>query len=63
MDERLRIEFEELVLTWSSGTAHLSSPTKLVEHPAYRQIIGLGLDVLPLLLRDLAESGRFWFRR
>lgn len=60
-DEGLRVAFEELVLSWSSATAHLSSPTKLVEHPAYRQIIGLGPAVLPLMLRDLAENGRFWF--
>ena len=60
-DEGLRVAFEELALSWSSGTAHLSSPAKLVEHPAYRQIIGLGPAVLHLLLRDLEKSGRFWF--
>lgn len=60
-DEGLRVAFEELALAWSSGTGHLSSPTSLVQHPAYRQIIGLGPAVLPLLLRDLAENGRFWF--
>jgi hypothetical protein len=60
-DEGLRVAFEELALSWSSGTAHLSSPARLVEHPAYRQIIGLGPAVLPLILRDLAETGRFWF--
>ncbi len=60
-DEGLRVAFEELALAWSAGTAHLSSPMKLVEHPAYRQIIGLGPAVLPFILRDLAETGRFWF--
>lgn len=60
-DEGLRVVFEELVLSWSAATAHLSSPTKIIEHPAYRQIIGLGPAVLPLLLRDLAENRRFWF--
>lgn len=60
-DAGLRVAFEELVLAWSSGTAHLSSPTKLVEHPAYRQIIGLGPAALPLILRDLVERHRFWF--
>jgi hypothetical protein len=60
-DEGLRVAFEELVASWSSATAHLSSPSKLMEHPSYRQIIGLGASVLPFLLRDLAESGRFWF--
>src|SRR5215213_466238 len=54
-DEGLRVAFEELALSWSSATAHLSSPTKLVEHSAYRQIIGLGPAVLPFILRDLAE--------
>lgn len=61
VEEGLTVAFEELVHSWSSTTAHLSSPTKLVEHPAYRQIIGLGPAVLPLILRDLADSGRFWF--
>jgi hypothetical protein len=60
-DEGLRVAFEELALAWSSATAHLSSTTRLVEHPAYRQIIGLGPAVLPLMLRDLQETGRFWF--
>jgi hypothetical protein len=60
-DEGLRVVFEELALSWSSATAHLSSPAKLVEHPAYRQIIGLGPAVLPLLLRDLVQTHRFWF--
>lgn len=61
VDDDLRNTFEELAQTWSSQTAHLSSPLKLMEHPAYRQIIGLGPAVLPLLLRDLAETHRFWF--
>ncbi|HVR39959.1 MAG TPA: hypothetical protein VMU84_12755 [Thermoanaerobaculia bacterium] len=60
-DEGLRVAFEELAQSWSSGTAHLSSPAKLIEHPAYRQIIGLGPAVLPLMLQDLAQNHRFWF--
>ena len=60
-DEGVRVAFEELALSWSSATAHLSSPAKLIEHPAYRQIIGLGPAVLPLILRDLAHTNRFWF--
>ena len=61
VDEGLRVAFEELALIWSSETAHLSSPTKLIEHPAYRQIIGLGSAVLPLMLLDLSAHRRFWF--
>ncbi len=61
IDDGLRVAFEELALAWSQGTSHLSSPARLIEHPAYRQIIGLGPAVLPLVLRDLEERGRFWF--
>ena len=61
IDEGLRRSFEELVLAWGTGTAHLSAPAKLIEHPAYRQIIGLGPSVLPLILADLEVSQRFWF--
>lgn len=61
IDDGIRIAFEELALAWSAGTSHLSSPSKLIEHPAYRQIIGLGPAVLPLVLLDLEQSGRFWF--
>ena len=61
VDEGLAVAFEELAQIWASETAHLSSPLKLMEHPAYRQIVGLGAAVLPLLLRDLVESHRFWF--
>lgn len=61
LDDGIQVAFEELVTTWSAATAHLSSPLKLIEHPAYRQLIGLGPAVLPLILRDLAETRRFWF--
>jgi hypothetical protein len=61
IDEGLKVAFEELALSWSTDTAHLSSPIKLMKHPAYQRIIGLGPPVLPLILKDLAESGRFWF--
>jgi hypothetical protein len=61
IDEGLAFAFEELAQTWAVETAHLSSPLKLMQHSAYRQIIGLGPAVLPLLLRDLAATRRFWF--
>jgi hypothetical protein len=30
-------------------------------HPAYQEIIRLGPDVVPLLLRDLADNHTHWF--
>jgi hypothetical protein len=61
VDEGLKGAFDELALSWSTDTAHLSSPIKLMKHPAYQRIIALGAPVLPLILRDLSENGRFWF--
>jgi hypothetical protein len=35
--------------------------TAASEHPAYQEIIGLGPDVVPFLLRDLEKTQRHWF--
>jgi hypothetical protein len=34
----------------------------LAEHPAYRQIIRMGPDVVPWLLRELEQEPDHWFR-
>ena len=31
-------------------------------HPAYREIISMGQEVVPLLLRDLEANQTHWFR-
>jgi hypothetical protein len=30
-------------------------------HPAYQQIIGMGVDALPLILRELEREPDHWF--
>jgi hypothetical protein len=54
-------DFERLSAQWHDETGHLSNLTKMVGHPAYQQIIGLGPDVLPLLLRSLEQAPDHWF--
>lgn len=46
---------------WKAETAHVSSTTRLVLHPAYQAIIGMGPDVVPLLLRELERRVDNWF--
>jgi hypothetical protein len=46
---------------WERETRHLSSPTQKVMHPSYQAILGMGRDVVPLMLRDLAHHRREWF--
>ena len=53
--------FARLAAQWRSETAMLSSVTEMAMHPAYQAIIGLGPEVVPLLIRDLAGQPSHWF--
>ena len=59
--ESLEDRFQRLAARWRSETAHYSSSTRMAEHPAYQEIIALGLPVVPLLLADLARQPDHWF--
>jgi len=59
--ESLRGEFRKHSKIWRDETAFTSSVSDIVLHPSYQRIIGLGGEVLPLILRELEKSPRFWF--
>ena len=52
--------FHDLVERWRNETGHLSSVTRMVLHPSYLRIIGLGRGGLPLILRELRERPDHW---
>lgn len=54
-------QFQDLVATWRKETAFVSSVDRMVLNSAYLQIIGLGPDVIPLLLRELQREPNHWF--
>ena len=54
-------EFEQLAAEWKQETAHLSSPNMIAEHRAYQEIIGMGQEAIPLILRDLQQTQAQWF--
>ena len=54
-------EFEHLASEWKRETAHLSSLTMIVEHHAYQEIIGMGKEAIPMILRDLTGPQAQWF--
>src|ERR1700693_5276062 len=54
--------FLELVATWKRERGPHSASSRLAEHPAYQQIISMGPDVVPLLLRELEREPDHWFR-
>jgi hypothetical protein len=46
---------------WKAQRGHESSTMKTVMLPAYQKIIGMGLDAVPLLLRELEGNIDNWF--
>jgi hypothetical protein len=57
----LEQRFRSLAAEWEEETGHLSAVTQIAMHPAYQQIIGMGPEVVPLILADLARTGSHWF--
>lgn len=53
--------FQELADRWREETEFNSAISALYMHPAYQEIVGMGPDVLPLLLEDLAATRTDWF--
>ena len=53
--------FKSLASEWREDTKVVSSMTAIITHPAYLRIIGLGPDVLSLVLRDLEATNAHWF--
>jgi hypothetical protein len=53
--------FRRLAAAWQEAVAFHSSSTLRHNHPAYREIVGLDLPVVPLLLRDLEQNHAHWF--
>jgi hypothetical protein len=60
-DACLQARFEILAKWWRADTISLSSPTRKLAHPAYQEIIGLGMGVVPYILEDLRNTGCDWF--
>ena len=57
----MQAEFDRLSGKWKRETAHLSSPTMIAEHRAYREVVGMGLVSIPLILQDLQNAPAMWF--
>ena len=60
-DPRIEQKFIRLRDEWKSQRGPVSSTTKVVMHPAYQTIIGMGIDAVPLLLRELETNLDQWF--
>ena len=45
---------------WKADTEFLSDAGKIINHPAFKAIIGLGQQVVPLMLHDLEHQPSLW---
>jgi hypothetical protein len=53
-------QFQGLAESWRTGTQWFSSLDDIAAHPAYRQIIAMGRDVLPILLEEMRLRPDHW---
>ncbi|MBI3862759.1 MAG: hypothetical protein HY290_12790 [Planctomycetia bacterium] len=53
--------FRALVQEWKSRPSHSSCVEEMAMDMAYQQIIGLGMDAVPLLLAELNREPDHWF--
>ena len=58
--ETVEQRFRRLEAVWESETRFLSDAHKIIEHPAFQEIIALGEAVIPFMLRDLEKGPRQW---
>lgn len=56
----LESKFRMLADRWRKETRHSSSVNRMAMHPAYQQIVGMGRDALPLILRELEITRGHW---
>jgi hypothetical protein len=60
-DKSTSRRFDQLVRTWLAERDLTASISDIVLHPAYQQIIGMGPEAVPLLLRELERKPDHWF--
>ena len=55
--ETVEQRFQRLKDEWDAATAHHSNPSIIMGHAAMRAIVAMGMEVVPVILRDL-QAGR-----
>lgn len=58
---KLKEKFESLVKKWKEDTRFASTVLEMATNPAYQQIIGMGRQAVPLILKQLAKKPEHWF--
>lgn len=59
--DNLKEKFNRLAEEWKSTICSSSSAKVLCDHPAYHEIISMGLLVVPLILEEIKKEYHHWF--
>lgn len=59
--EEVAKRFADTAALWKQETAHLSSISDVVLNRNYQRIIGMGIQVVPLILKEMARKPDHWF--
>ena len=59
-DANLAARFQELTSLWRSEIRFYSDTPRIILHPAYQQIIGMGREALPLILARVERGEAHW---
>lgn len=60
-DRKIRDRFVRLRDDWKSQSQYLSNTAQMAMLWPYQQIIGLGLDAVPLILAEMRQHPDYWF--
>lgn len=55
------IKFAKLKAEWEKDIQFLSNTNEIVMHPSYQQIIGMGQEIIPLILTEMKSKLGLWF--
>lgn len=61
IDNEAESKFALLATRWRKETSHVSFAVQQAMCPAYQQIIGMGMQAVPLILRELEKEPAHWF--
>ena len=59
-NESIEQRFRQLEAQWKADTGFLSDAGKSVNHAAFKAIVALGREVVPIMLRDLESRPALW---
>ncbi len=59
-DPEIARKFSVLADKWETEVAGMSSTAKMSQHPAYQEIIQMGTEIVPLLLKELKQNPLYW---